>query len=89
MAEMTLKMNAFESLTMEEMMAVDGGGVAYWAIVGSCTVVGAVVGTVVGAGICTAVGAKTGSAVGIAICASAGIACGAAATAVGNRIARG
>lgn len=26
MAEMTLKMNAFESLTMEEMMAVDGGG---------------------------------------------------------------
>ena len=25
MAEMTLKMNAFDSLTMDEMMAVDGG----------------------------------------------------------------
>ena len=32
MAEMTLKMKEFDSLTMDEMMAVDGGKYVSWAL---------------------------------------------------------
>ena len=43
MAEMTLKMNAFDSLTMDEMMAVDGGSRAAAAgvlIIGGAVIAG-------------------------------------------------
>lgn len=74
MAEMALKMNAFDPLTMDEMMAVDGGGRSRAARsaaarvaranrptaaqVAKAATIGAGI-CMVGSGICTVVGAAT------------------------------
>jgi len=53
---------------------------------GTCVVVGAVVGTVAGAGVCSVIGVKAGSVAGIAICSAMGIASGYGASKVGEKI---
>lgn len=80
MAEMTLKMNAFESLTMDEMMAVDGGRVTTKQIVvaaGVCAVIAGTCGLVATVGIPVAIAAVSGTAAKIsvtsALCSCTGI----------------
>lgn len=83
---MILNMDSFATLSSDELFAVEGGGIASWAIISTCTVVGAVLGTVIAPGVCTAVGVKAGSAAGIVICSLVGIGTGVVGTAVGNAI---
>lgn len=83
---LVLNNSSFVELTNADMMLVDGGFTAEQWIRGTCVVVGAVVGTVAGAGVCSVIGVKAGSVAGIAICSAMGIASGYGANKVGEKI---
>lgn len=79
-------LNQFNVLDNDQLELINGGFTSAQWIVGTCTVVGAVVGTVAGGGVCGVVGVKAGSAAGIAICSAVGIASGYVGTKIGDAI---
>lgn len=76
----------FSELTAQELISVEAGKVAELIIMGSCAVVGAIVGTALGGPICIGLSVKAGSAVGTLICIGVDTVCGAIGAKIGSWI---
>lgn len=84
----SITINQFKEMSDMQLELVNGGFTAEQWIVGTCTVVGAVAGTLAGPGVCSVVGVKAGSAAGILICSAVGIGTGYVGGKVGAYISR-
>mgnify|MGYP007099541273 CR=1 FL=1 len=70
---LTLNNSTFLDLNTQDLFDITGGWTASQWIIGTCTVVGGIIGIAAGAGVCGALGVEAGSVTGYAICGVIGI----------------